>query len=94
MPQVPVHYSGGPAFGQVDSSAFAPSGNAQPTSRVLDGSADHGFAEEWAEPGTVVIDGETLRASRIYLFEAEEVTEDADNYPWDDAHVARVIVLD
>ena len=75
-------------------SEFEPSGDAVPTSRVLDGSSDHGFDEEWAEPGYVVIDGEKRQASRMYLFDASETGDDASEYPWDEKHVARIILRD
>lgn len=75
-------------------SEFEPSGDAVPTSRVLDGSSDDGFDEEWAEPGYVVIDGEKRQASRMYLFDASETGDDASEYPWDEKHVARIILGD
>lgn len=70
--------------------------NAEPTGRVLDGSDDHGYAEEWAESGFVSIDGEKRSAARIYLFTAEEIAEieEPENYPWDEKHVARILLKD
>lgn len=78
---------------QIDPSLVVGTGNAQPTSRVLEGSEDHGFAEEWAEPA-VLPSGEKCR--RMYLFSADEIVSDdgepleAEDYPWDDEHVARI----
>lgn len=77
----------------IDPSTVVAIGNAEPTSRVLDGSEDHGFAEEWAEPA-VLPDGE--KVYRMYLFTADEIVNDdgepldAEDYPWDDAHVWRI----
>lgn len=67
--------------------AIRSTGNAESTSRVLDGSADHGYAQEWLEPATLE-DGR--KGSIVYLFrdedlldpEGEEIVE-AENYPWD-----------
>lgn len=81
----------------IDPSLVEATGNAEPTSRLLDGSQDHGFAEEWAE-SAVMPDGR--KCSRIYLFESSEIVNDdgepleAENYPWDDAHVARILLAD
>jgi hypothetical protein len=78
---------------KIDPSMVIPSGNAEPTSRVLGGSTDHGFAEEWAEPATMP-NGD--RCHRMYLFDLSDITDDegepldAEDYPWDDAHVARI----
>jgi hypothetical protein len=80
--------------GVVAFDAFESLGNAYPTSRLLDGSSDHGFAEEWAEPGCVLINGELRPAQAIYLFTADEINSDANRYPWDAAHVARILLLD
>ena len=74
--------------------AFEYGGNAEPTNRVLDGSGDHGYAEEWAEPGHVVIDGERRPASLMYLFDEEECGDDPENYPWDEHHAVRILLRD
>lgn len=75
---------------------FTSTGAAEPTSRVLDGSDDHGYAEEWAEPGYVSIEGEKHEATRMYLFRDEELAEfeEPENYPWDQEHVPRIILKD
>jgi hypothetical protein len=71
--------------------------NAEPTSRVLEGSEDHGYAEEWQEPA-IMPDGR--KCFRIYLFTEDEIINnegesmEAENYPWDDEHVARIILAD
>jgi hypothetical protein len=81
----------------IDPSAVEATGNAEPTSRVLNGSRDHGYAEEWSEPA-VMPDGR--KCSRIYLFTESEIVNDdgepleAENYPWDDGHVARILLAD
>lgn len=79
-----------------DISKYSATGNAEPTSRVLDGSDDHGAAEEWAEPG--LYDGKPCRA--IYLFDDEDITDlegdplQEEDYPWNTAHMARIILDD
>ena len=73
---------------------FISIGDAVPTSRVLDGSSDHGFDEEWAEPGYVVIDGERRHAVRVFLFDAMETGESPSEYPWNAEHCPRILLDD
>lgn len=93
--QISYSNTSNPANELVEPSLTNGTGNAEPTSRVLDGSEDHGYAEEWAEPA-VLPDGR--KCSRMYLFDADEIVNDdgvpleAENYPWDDAHVARILL--
>jgi hypothetical protein len=81
----------------IDPALVEPTGNAEPTSRVLDGSSDHGYAEEWQEPA-VLPDGR--ECYRMYLFDDEDITGEngerllAEDYPWDDEHVRRVLLVD
>lgn len=81
----------------IDASLVKATDNAFTTSRVLDGSNDHGFAEEWLEPATLP-DGRSCY--RVYLFDDEDITDDngepidAEHYPWDDDHVARIKLVD
>lgn len=76
----------------IDAAKVESTGNAEPTSRVLNGSEDSGYAEEWQEPA-VMPDGR--KCLRSYLFTAEETTDlEAENYPWDDDHVKRIILID
>lgn len=92
---IPVQYSNdSEPVAMVDIGEFFSSGNAEPTSRVLAGSDDHGYAEEWAEPGTVTIDGEQRPCRAIYLFTPNDVREQAEDYPWDAAHIARIVLND
>jgi hypothetical protein len=97
--KVQVGYSNSTIAGseQIDPSLVNATGNAEPTGRLLDGSEDHGYAEEWQEPA-VMPDGR--RCSRMYLFEDDEIV-DADgepllpeDYPWDDEHVSRIILIE
>lgn len=61
---------------------------AQPTSRLLDcDPEDFWAAEEWRENGTL----EGVPCSVYYLFSAEEIAENPEDYPWDEEHVSRVI---
>lgn len=78
----------------IDPELVVATDSAVPTGRVLDGSEDHGYTEEWAEPA-VLPDGRVC--SRMYLFSADEIVNDgepleAEDYPWDDAHVARILL--
>ena len=92
--RLPVQYNSSEPVAYISFDDFESDGNAEPTNRVLDGSSDHGYAEEWAEPGYVVIDSERRPANLIYLFEANECADDAENYPWDPKHAARIILRD
>jgi len=80
----------------IDSEMAEPIDVAEPTSRVLDGSSDHGYAQEWAEPA-ILPDGR--KCSRIYLFDEDDIVdengdyiEDSENLPWDEEHVARIVL--
>lgn len=92
-----VHYgytnTDADAEGMVDPETVEATGeNAYPTNRLLDGSQDHGYAEEWQEPATMP-DGRPCL--RVYLFDNDEVDhEDAADYPWDHEHVARILLID
>lgn len=82
----------------IDSETAKPTDQAEPTSRLLDGSADHGYVQEWAEPA-ILPDGR--RCIRMYLFDEDDITdadgeeiEEAENFPWDEEHVRRIILID
>jgi len=76
------------AIDHIDPSRVEATDQAQPTGRVLEGSLDDVYAEEWSEPA-VLPDGR--KCERIYLFSADEVeVDEADQLPWDDEHVARI----
>lgn len=68
---------------------------AYPTGRLLDGSGDHGYDEEWFEKATLP-DGRACY--RAYLFDESDITDDdgepldAENYPWDSEHVRRIVL--
>lgn len=93
---IPVQYTNGDAqpVARVSFADFESSGNAQPTSRMLDGSLDHGFAQEWIEPGHITIDGERRPARLVYLFSDADCRDEAADYPWDAAHAARILLAD
>ena len=95
-----VHYSNttDPYADLVDLSLVTSTGEAaEPTSRQLDGSEDNGYTEEWREPA-VMPDGTSCY--KMYLFSEDDITyEDgeprlAEDYPWDDEHVRRVVLAD
>jgi hypothetical protein len=79
--------------GRIDPAIVMPTGGSlYPTSRDLRFTQDQDYAEEWAEPAWMP-DG--TRCLRIYLFTAEEVNhKDAADYPWDDRHIARILLVD
>lgn len=96
--QIGYRNTSSPSNESIDPSLVnATGGNAVPTSRVLDGGEDHGYAEEWQEPA-VLPDGR--ECYRMYLFDSSEIVNDngepleAENYPWDDDHVARILLAD
>lgn len=93
---VDLEYMGGSSAGKIDPEFFAITNpEAFPTGRLLDGSRDHGFAQEWAERGTVDVNGEILKAQRIYLFHADDIDgRDPEDYPWDMDHVARIVITE
>ena len=69
---------------------------AEPTGRVLDGSPDHGYREEWVEYGTY----QDRPVKVVYLFDDDDLFDDdgreieeADHYPWD-AGMSRVEYID
>lgn len=65
--------------------------NAQPTSRVLDGSRDNGYYAEYVGYG--VIDGVAVKA--IYLIDQDEShIEDEGDYDWDKALANGRIIVD
>jgi len=67
-------------------------GNAEPTSRLLDGSEDHWASEEWEQPSSV----RGQLCTIYYLFDADDIVDaddeplEADRYPWDAEHISWV----
>lgn len=80
--------------------AFTASDEAEASNRCLSGSCDHWAAAEYTESGSVVINGETRPAVRVYLFADGDILDDdgepraAENYPWDAEHCARIRLTD
>ena len=71
---------------------FVPDGNgAYPTSRVLSGSSDAAFAEEWEEYGKY----KRYPAKLIYLFTEDDIKgqDEPSLFPWENA-AARIILND
>lgn len=86
-----------PTSDTVTLSSITSSGNAEPTSRVLAGSSDHGYDQEWIEPATLA-DGR--KCSLVYLLNDEDF-EDENGKAYDDlsnvdwaAHLVRVRLED
>ena len=79
-------------------SAYDPSADhrvvdqAYATCRVLEGSADSGYAEEWVER----IEQDGMEYDIYYLFGDEDIIDGdgtpklAENYPWDDDHISKI----
>ena len=90
--QVQLKYRGiSKVLAMIDPAELVSTGNAHPSGRVLDGSEDHGYAEEWLEPCTY----RGMDCMAVYLFDEDEVDhEDAGGYPWDAKHIARVYLDD
>ena len=81
MTALPLYSDNCHATGEVvDLSTITSSGNAEPTSRVLDGSSDHGYDQEWLEPATLA-DGR--ECSLVYLLDNEDF-EDENGEAYDD----------
>ena len=82
-------------LGNADFNLFVSTDNAEMTGRILEGTADHGYAEEWSERGTYNGEPCTL----IYLFDNDDICDADGNpwelpeyYPWDLEHMARIIM--
>ena len=78
----------------IDFSLVKSTGTAEPTSRVLDGSYDAGYTQEWVEP-CVLPDGR--KGEIVYLFDDDDLLdadgnpiEEAENLPFDSEHVMRI----
>jgi hypothetical protein len=75
-------------IGELDETCYNETASAEPTSRVLDGSSDHGYACEYIGYGE--INGQQVKA--IYLFDDEDLLdgngdqiEDEGSYDWPNA---------
>lgn len=75
---------------------FKGDGQGFPTGRLLNGTDDHGMAEEWAERGTVEIEGKPVAVQMIYLFAASDIEgmDEPENYPWSHCAARFVIVAE
>lgn len=83
---------GNEVIGRCGYNDFSTERDPEPTSRVLDGSRDDGWDQEWAVDGTIFLDGEHVDARMIFLFDADDVeNEDAGEWPWED-RAARIII--
>lgn len=93
MKKVPVSYLNrqDTAEDPIDPSLVEPTDDAEPTYGV----APEGFAAEWKEPA-IMPDGR--KCLRMYLFAAGDIVDkrgnplDVEDYPWDDEHVARIVL--
>ena len=93
-------YDGYTKIGDLDETDIIETGQAEPTSRVLDGSSDHGYIEEWVRYGHLK-DGRNIKT--VYLFDEDDLKdedgndlyEDAGDYPWDTGlEQGRVVLTD
>lgn len=93
------HTSYSETIGVIDFGSIEPTDDAYPTSRVLEGSEDHGYDEEWHEPGQLP-DGR--KGHTVYLFDSDDINRATitcpdnppENYPWDDNHVKCFVVVE
>lgn len=90
--KVSVYDLGGQPAGEINPEEIEYGENdpAQPTSRCLSGSDDWA-AEEWVQDA-IMPDGRKCQV--FYLFSADEIADDEDNYPWDADHISRVVLDD
>ena len=66
----------------VDPSNIESIGQAYPSNRVLQGSSDSQYSEEWLEDG-LLPDGR--ECTLVYLFDDDDIDGlDPEDYPWDD----------
>jgi hypothetical protein len=94
MTTLPIYYDNSTPTGEtVDLSTITPNGNAFCSGRVLDGSSDHGYGQEWLESATLA-DGR--ECSLVYLLDNEdfedengEVYDDLSYVDWEN-HLVRV----
>jgi hypothetical protein len=75
----------GKKIGTVKATAYTETDNAQPTSRLLDGSRDYGYKAEYVGNGIIKMGKKTIKVKAIYLFTSEEMdgVEDEGNLPWE-----------
>ena len=93
MKKVPVSYLNrqDTAEDPIDPSLVEPMDDAEPTNIA----PPAGFAAEWKEPA-IMPDGR--KCLRMYLFTAGDIVDKrgkplaAEDYPWDDEHVVRIIL--
>jgi len=98
MTTLPIYSNNSHATGEfVELVAIKSNGIAECTSRVLDGSSDHGYDQEWLEPATLA-DGR--ECSLVYLLNNEDF-EDENGDAYDDlsnvdwlGHLVRVKLED
>ena len=57
---------------------------AESSSRLLDGSRDHGYYLEYTGYGTITIDRKEVEVKAVYLFEEEEYKEAMEMYDGDE----------
>lgn len=99
MAKVPVTYDNSDSRPEsyIDPSIVDATDAAFCTGRLLDGSSDHGYAQEWWEQATLP-DGRNC--FRVYLFDDDDLVDDNgeplgyEDLPWDDEHVARIRLAD
>lgn len=74
-----------------DTSKYIETDPAMPTSRVLDGSSDYGYAAEYIGHGTI----NDIPVIAVYLLDAADMTNDDEgSWDWDKALANGRIILD
>jgi hypothetical protein len=72
-------------IGQIDETKYNETRQAEPTSRVLDGSSDHGYYMEYTGYGTAEFNGKTIEVKAVYLFDDDARGIEEDNLDWFEA---------
>lgn len=99
MKVVPVTYNNSDSrpLSYIDPSIVEATDAAFCTNRVLEGSEDAGYAQEWCERARLP-DGRNCL--RVYLFSSSDLVDGNgdplvdEDLPWDDDHVVRIRLID
>jgi nitrous oxidase accessory protein NosD len=70
-------------IGQVDENTYNETSQPQITSRLLEGSSDHGYYMEYVGYGTVEFNGEKINVKAVYLFDDDVKNVEECDFYWD-----------
>lgn len=71
-------------IGRVSIDDYYETVSAEPTSRMIEGSRDHGYFIEYTGEGKVKLDGKEVNVTAVYLFEEDEYKNDMEAYDGDE----------